>query len=163
MAGHLSYLTNYQKIFMETCNDMSEVKNGDKVKIHYTGKLKDGSTFDSSVGREPLGFTVGGNMVVPGFENGVIGMKKGENKTISISPEEAYGERNSEQVSVVERTQLPQDMEPEVGMALQATGPDGSAVPVAITEVTEKTVTVDANHPLAGKELIFDLELVEIA
>ena len=142
---------------------MSEVKKGDKVKIHYTGKLKDGSIFDSSEGREPLEFTVGGNMVVPGFENGVIGMKKGENKTISISPEEAYGEHNAEQVSVVERSQLPEDMEPEVGMALQATGQDGSVIPVAITEVNEETVTVDANHPLAGKQLIFDLELVEIA
>ena len=141
---------------------MSEVKNGDKVKIHYTGKLKDGSIFDSSEGREPLEFTVGGNMVVPGFENGVIGMKKGENKTISISPEEAYGEHNAEKVSVVERTQLPKDMEPEVGMALQATAQDGSVVPVAITEVNEETITVDANHPLAGKELMFDLELVEI-
>jgi FKBP-type peptidyl-prolyl cis-trans isomerase 2 len=148
---------------MEACNDMSQVKKGDKVKIHYTGKLKDGSTFDSSEGREPLEFTVGGNMVVPGFENGIIGMKKGENKTISISPEEAYGEHNAEQVSVVERTDLPEDMEPEVGMALQATGQDGSVIPVAITEVNDKTVTVDANHPLAGKELIFDLELVEIA
>jgi FKBP-type peptidyl-prolyl cis-trans isomerase 2 len=148
---------------MEACKDMSEVKKGDKVKIHYTGKLKDGSTFDSSEGREPLEFTVGGKMVVPGFENGVIGMKKGENKTISISPEEAYGEHNAEKVSVVERTQLPEGMEPEVGMALQATAQDGSVVPVAITEVTEKTVIVDANHPLAGKELIFDLELVEIA
>ena len=141
---------------------MSEVKNGDKVKIHYTGKLNDGSVFDSSEGREPLEFTVGGSMVVPGFENGVMGMKKGENKTITISPEEAYGERREDQVNVVERSQLPQDMEPEAGMALQATGQDGSVIPVVITEVTEKTVTVDANHPLAGKELIFDLELVEI-
>ncbi|MBE9536743.1 MAG: peptidylprolyl isomerase [Proteobacteria bacterium] len=141
---------------------MGKVKNGDTVKIHYTGKLNDGSVFDSSEGREPLEFKVGGNMVVPGFENGVIGMKKGDNKTISISPEEAYGERREDQVNVVERTQLPEDMEPEVGMALQATGQDGSVIPVAITEVNEKTVTVDANHPLAGKELIFDLELVEI-
>lgn len=142
---------------------MSEVKNDDKVKIHYTGKLKDGSIFDSSEGREPLEFTVGGNMVVPGFENGVMGMKQGDKKTISISPEEAYGERREDQVNLVERNQLPDDMEPEVGMALQATGQDGSVIPVVITEVTEKTVTVDANHPLAGKELIFDLELVEIA
>ena len=141
---------------------MGKVKNGDTVKIHYTGKLNDGSVFDSSEGRDPLEFKVGGNMVVPGFENGVIGMKKGDNKTISISPEEAYGERREDQINVVERTQLPEDMEPEVGMALQATGQDGSVIPVAITEVNEKTVTVDANHPLAGKDLIFDLELVEI-
>jgi FKBP-type peptidyl-prolyl cis-trans isomerase 2 len=142
---------------------MSEVKNGDTVKIHYTGKLKDGSVFDSSEGREPLSFTVGGKMVVPGFENGVMGMKSGDKKTISISPEEAYGERRDDQVNVVERKELPDDMAPEVGMALQATGQDGSVIPVVITEVTEKTVTVDANHPLAGKELIFDLELVEKA
>jgi peptidylprolyl isomerase len=139
------------------------VENGQKVKIHYTGTLDDGSQFDSSAGRDPLEFEMGAGMVIPGFENGVKGMEVGEKKTIHIPAAEAYGERREEMIMQFERSQLPEDIKPEVGMGLQMQGPEGQPVPVTVTAVDEDSITIDANHQLAGQNLNFELELVEIA
>ncbi len=133
------------------------------MKIHYTGTLDDGSQFDSSAGREPLEFEMGAGMVIPGFEAGVQAMEVGEKKSIHIPAVEAYGEKREDMVMEFERTQLPEGLEPEVGMGLQMQGPQGQPVPVQIAAVTETTVTIDANHPLAGQNLNFELELVSVA
>jgi len=142
--------------------DATMAKDGDTVKVHYTGTLDDGTTFDSSLEREPLEFTLGAGQVIPGFEEAVIGMQVGQSKTVTIPSEEAYGPYTEERVMVVERDQLPEDLEPEVGQRLQTQGADGRIIVVVVTEVTETTITVDANHPLAGKDLTFEIELVEI-
>jgi peptidylprolyl isomerase len=142
---------------------MSEqAKKGDKVRVHYHGRLTDGTTFDSSEGRQPLEFEVGSGMVIKGFDEGVTGMTVGDKKTISIPPHEAYGPRQEEMVIEFPRSNFPPDIEPEVGMALQMHGEDGQELPVVITDVTPDTVTLDANHPLAGQELVFDIELVDL-
>ena len=138
------------------------VENGQKVKIHYTGTLDDGSQFDSSAGRDPLEFEMGAGMVIPGFEKGVKEMEVGEKKTIHIPAAEAYGERREDMVIQFERSQLPEDIKPEVGMGLQMQGPQGQPVPVTVTAVNEESITIDANHQLAGKNLNFELELIEI-
>lgn len=142
---------------------MSQAKTGDTVKIHYTGTLDDGTQFDSSKGREPLEFEVGSGQVIPGFDQAVKGMEVGEQKTINIQPEDAYGPRHEQMVQEVPRSALPDDIEPEEGMALRAQQPDGQVINLKVTEVSEETITVDANHPLAGEALNFDIELVEIA
>lgn len=141
---------------------MQQAKKGDTVKIHYHGRLTDGSTFDSSAGREPLEFELGSGMVIPGFDVGVTGMAIGEKKTINIPAAEAYGEKNEEMILEFPKAQFPADMTPEVGMQLNMSNAQGQSFPVVIVEVKEEVVMLDANHPLAGKELIFDLELVEI-
>ena len=149
---------------------MAQAKEGDKVVVHYTGMLESGEVFDSSMCTEddcgcdsgPLEFTIGMNEVIPGFEKGVIGMSPGESKTVNIPVEEAYGQRNDSLVGVVERNQIPSDLAPEVGMRLEVTQEDGQEFPVVITEVSETHVTLDANHPLAGRNLIFDIQLLEI-
>lgn len=141
---------------------MQQVKNGDTVKVHYHGKLNDGSTFDSSQGREPLEFEVGSGMVIQGFDNGVTGMAVGEKKTINIPADEAYGQKEDDRIMDFPLDRFPPDMKPEVGMELNMSNGQGQNIPVVITEVNENSVTLDANHPLAGKELIFDLELVDI-
>lgn len=141
---------------------MQQVKSGDKVKVHYHGRLTTGETFDSSEGREPLEFEVGGGMVIKGFDDGVAGMTVGEKKTINIPVHEAYGERQEEMMVEFPLNQFPPDMKPEVGMPLTMTTAQGYPVQVVITEIKEESVILDANHPLAGKELVFDLELVEI-
>ncbi len=141
---------------------MTKAKNGDSVKVHYTGKLDDGTVFDSSVGEDPLEFTIGEQHVIPGFEDGVVGMATGETKTISISEDKAYGERRSELVFEVERGQLPENIAPEIGQLLEFKQPDGSVLPLVVAELSDESVTLDANHPLAGKALTFELELVEI-
>ncbi|MBD3219258.1 MAG: peptidylprolyl isomerase [candidate division Zixibacteria bacterium] len=142
---------------------MAKAKEGDKVKIHYTGKFEDGQVFDSSVDREPLEFTLGQGQVIPGFEKGVVGMEEGEKKEIKVSPEEGYGPRYDQNVIEVKKSVFPEDITPEVGRQLQVQAPDGNKMNVVITEVQDETVTLDANHPLAGKELLFDVQLVEIA
>jgi FKBP-type peptidyl-prolyl cis-trans isomerase 2 len=142
---------------------MQQAKKGDTVKIHYHGRLTDGTTFDSSEGREPLEFELGGGQVIPGFDLGVTGMAIGEKKTINIPAAEAYGEKNEEMILEFPRAQFPEDMVPEIGMQLNMSNGQGQNFPVVIVEVKEEVVMLDANHPLAGKELIFDLELVEIA
>lgn len=138
------------------------IENGQKVKIHYTGTLDDGNQFDSSAGRDPLEFEMGAGMVIPGFESGVKDMAVGEKKSIHIPAAEAYGEKLEEMVMQFERTQLPEGLDPEVGMGLQMNGPQGQPIPVQITAVDETTITIDANHPLAGQNLNFELELIEI-
>jgi peptidylprolyl isomerase len=138
------------------------IENGQKVKIHYTGTLDDGKQFDSSAGRDPLEFEMGAGMVIPGFEKGVADMAVGEKKTINIPAAEAYGEKREELVMSFDRAQLPEDMEPEVGMMLQMQGPEGQPVPVTITEVEEAAIIIDANHQLAGQNLNFELELVAV-
>jgi FKBP-type peptidyl-prolyl cis-trans isomerase 2 len=141
---------------------MQQVKKGDTIKVHYHGKLNDGSTFDSSEGREPLEFEVGGGMVIPGFDNGVTGMAPGEKKTIVIPADEAYGQKQDEMIMEFPRDRFPADMVPEVGMQLNMSNGSGQNFPVTIAEVGDEAVLLDANHPLAGQDLTFDLELVEI-
>ena len=139
-----------------------QVKENDTVKVHYTGKLTDGQIFDSSLEREPLQFTLGQGMIIPGFENGVIGMAVGEKKTIDIPVAEAYGEVRNEMLFEVPKAELPQDIEPQVGMTLMSVSPEGQEFPLAIVEVKPETIVVDGNHPLAGKDLIFEVEVIEI-
>lgn len=141
---------------------MSQAKAGDTVKIHYTGTLDDGTQFDSSEGREPLEFELGGGQVIPGFDRAVEGMAVGESKQVAIPAAEAYGERSDQMVQEVPRTALPPDLEPEVGMALSARGENGAEMRLTVTEVAEESITVDGNHPLAGKALNFAIELVAI-
>jgi FKBP-type peptidyl-prolyl cis-trans isomerase 2 len=141
---------------------MAQVKSGDKVKVHYHGKLTNGETFDSSEGREPLEFEVGSGMVIKGFDDGVTGMNVGDKKTINIPYDEAYGPRNPEMMIEMPKDRFPKDMELEVGMPLLMSDGQGQQYQVIITDIKEDAVMLDANHPLAGKDLVFDLELVEI-
>ncbi len=142
---------------------MSQAKAGDTVKIHYTGTLDDGTQFDSSKGRDPLEFELGSGQVIAGFDKAVEGMAVGDEKTVNIPAAEAYGERQDQMIQEVPKGALPEGLEPEVGMALQARNPQGQPLNLTVTEVGEETITVDGNHPLAGKDLNFNLELVEIA
>ncbi|HEY48455.1 MAG TPA: peptidylprolyl isomerase [Dehalococcoidia bacterium] len=141
---------------------MAEAKNGDTVHVHYTGKLDNGTVFASSHNYEPLKFTIGENQLISAFENTVVGMNPGESRTIKIPADEAYGPRSEELVVLVERAQFPENIEPQVGMELEIHQGDEMAVPVTVTDVSESSVTLDANHPLAGEDLTFDIELVEI-
>lgn len=141
---------------------MAQVKSGDKVKVHYHGKLTSGETFDSSNGREPLEFEVGSGMVIKGFDDGVTGMTVGEKKTINIPYNEAYGPRNPEMVIEMPKERFPADMQLELGMPLVMSDGQGQQFQVTIVEIKDNSVMLDANHPLAGQDLIFDLELVEI-
>lgn len=141
---------------------MAQVKNGDTVRVHYTGKLDDGTIFDSSVNRNPLEFKVGQDQVIQGFEEAVIGMNLGETKTVKISVDQAYGPRREDMVTQIERNQIPPHIQLEVGLQLQVTGPDGRPAIVTVTDLSDSTATLDANHPLAGKDLTFEIELVEI-
>lgn len=141
---------------------MSKAKEGDTVLVHYNGKLEDGSMFDSSQGGEPLKFTLGEGEVIGGFDLGIVGMAVGESKTLKIEAEQAYGPRHDEWMIVVERDKFPPDITPEVGQQLELNQEEGPAIPVTVSAVDEKNVTLDANHPLAGKDLTFEVELVEI-
>jgi peptidylprolyl isomerase len=142
---------------------MSEVITGATVRIHYTGTLEDGSVFDSSQGRDPLEFTVGSGMIIPGLDKALPGMKVGETKKVTIAPEEAYGPRQEEALLEVPRSDIPTEIPLEVGLQLQMSGPQGQPMPVTVTEMTDETVTLDANHALAGQTLIFDFEIVSVA
>lgn len=141
---------------------MAEVKDGDTIKVHYTGKFDDGSVFDSSEGKDPLEFTVGTMQVIPGFDNAVKGMAVGDSKNVVIAAEQAYGPRHDELVLKVPKDQFPADLNPELGQQLSINQADGSVVPVVVAAVEDNEITLDANHPLAGKQLNFDLELAEI-
>jgi FKBP-type peptidyl-prolyl cis-trans isomerase 2 len=141
---------------------MSKAKDGDTVSVHYTGKLDNGEVFDTSKEREPFEFKIGGQAVIPGFEKGVVGMGVGDTKTIEISPEDAYGEKKEELVVEVQKSELPEDITPSVGQRLQIKQQDGNPIVVTITDMDEDNITLDANHPLAGYTLFFDVELVEI-
>jgi peptidylprolyl isomerase len=138
-----------------------QAKKGDTARVHYTGRLEDGQVFDSSEGGEPLEFELGTGQVIAGFDEGIEGMSAGEKKTIEIDPGDAYGQRSEALVQTVSRADINLEDEPEAGMNLLLRLPDGNEIPVAITEVTQDSITLDANHPLAGKKLIFDVELVE--
>ncbi len=140
---------------------MAGAKQGDTVKVHYTGRFTDGTVFDSSVDGSPLEFTIGAEHVIPGFEKAVVGMNPGDQKTEVISADDAYGQRDEELVQVVDRNEIPPDFEPEVGQQLQVQA-DEHVIPVVIIDVTDSTVTLDANHPLAGQDLVFEIELVAI-
>lgn len=162
---------------------MAQAKSGDKVKVHYTGTLEDGSVFDSSEGfvdqpdsscgcndgcgcesqaMEPMEFVVGGGTLIPKFEAAVIGLEPGQSITVTIPADEAYGQRAEEMVAVIERSEIPADISPEPGHQMEVILEDGSPLPVLVTDVTETTITLDANHPLAGRDLTFAIRLVEI-
>lgn len=141
---------------------MTQVKLNDTIKVHYTGKLDDGEIFDTSVNGEPLEFKVGEGKLIPGFEKGVIGLGVNDSVTVNIPAAEAYGNRMEELVQKIERTQLPEDIKPEVGMNLISQAPDGQQMMLLVTEVEEENITIDANHPLAGKDLTFDITVTEI-
>ena len=142
---------------------MAPAKTGDTVKVHYTGRLDDGTTFDTSADREPLEFTIGQGQLIPDFEQAVIGMNPNESKTIQIPSDNAYGPYREDIVMKIERNQLPPEIEPKVDQKLQMRHPNGQATVVTVIEVSESQVTLDGNHPLAGKDLTFDIQLTEIA
>ena len=141
---------------------MAQAKTGDTVKVHYTGKLDDGTVFDTSADREPLQFTVGEGQIIPDFEQAIVGMNPGESKTIQIPSDKAYGPHHEEMVMVVDRNEFPKDLEPKVDQRLQVRQSDGQVFAVTVTAVSESKVTLDGNHPLAGKDLTFDIQLSEI-
>lgn len=141
---------------------MTEARKGNAVKVHYTGKLKDGTVFDSSMEREPLQFTLGEGKMIPGFEQAVEGMKTGDKVTTEIPSKDAYGDRRDDLVVEVEKEKVPDNINPEVGQQLSIKQPNGSQIPVVVTETKPESIVLDANHPLAGKDLIFEIELVDV-
>jgi FKBP-type peptidyl-prolyl cis-trans isomerase 2 len=153
--------SQYKRIYTQKIA-VAEAKQGDAVQVHYTGKLEDGTVFDTSQDREPLEFTIGEDRVIPGFESAVLGMEPGDSKTQELGPDDAYGQRREDMVMELDRGQIPEDLDPEVGQQLHLRMEDGQRVPVVITKLGEESVTIDANHPLAGKKLIFDIELISI-
>ncbi|MFQ6103277.1 MAG: peptidylprolyl isomerase [Candidatus Glassbacteria bacterium] len=142
---------------------MAQAKVGDTVKVHYTGKLEDGTVFDTSCDQEPLKFTIGSGKLIPGFEEAVVGMKPGESKTTEISADKAYGPYREEMVILVDRDKLPDNLEPKVGEQLQIRQANDQSLVVRVIDVTELQITLDANHPLAGKDLTFEIRLIEVA
>jgi peptidylprolyl isomerase len=142
---------------------MTHAKMGNRVKVHYKGSLDDGRVFESSLGCDPLEFTIGGGQVISGFEEAVIGMSQGDKKTTKVTADKAYGPYFQEMVVAFERTELPNNLRPEVGQVLQFRRSDGYRIQVVVAEVSETSVTFDGNHPLAGKDLTFEIELIEIA
>jgi peptidylprolyl isomerase len=141
---------------------VTQAQQGDTVKVHYNGTLEDGTSFDSSAGRDPLQFTLGASQVIPGFENAVMGMQPGEQKTITIPNAEAYGPRRDDMMLEVPLEQFPSEIVPEVGKQLQVRMGNGQVVPVTVTDVSESSAMLDANHALAGEDLTFEITLVEI-
>lgn len=141
---------------------MTKVKVGDAVKVHYTGKLENGEEFDSSVGREPLGFTVGAGQMIKGFDAALPGMEVGDKKQVNITALDGYGERSEEAMIDFPKENIPADMKLEIGMTLTLTNQEGQPFPVVVIEIKEESIVLDANHFLAGKALVFDIELVEI-
>jgi len=141
---------------------VAQAENGDIVKVHYTGKLENGMIFDTSAKRGPLRFTIGDGQLIPGFEQAVVGMNLGESKRVKVPADKAYGPHCEEMVLVVDQNQLPKHLKLEVGQQLQIPQKDGNKTLVTVTNVSESSVTLDANHPLAGKDLTFDIQLVEI-
>ncbi len=141
---------------------MSIAKSGDKVAVHYTGKFVDGIVFDSSEGRDTLEFQLGTGMVIKGFDDGITGMAIGDKKTVSIPAVDAYGEANPESIITIPKSEVPADMQVEIGMQLTMNDENGNMMDVTVTDVSDLSITLDANHPLAGKDLVFDIELVNI-
>ncbi|MGM5482237.1 MAG: FKBP-type peptidyl-prolyl cis-trans isomerase [Nanobdellota archaeon] len=142
--------------------DMMKAEKGSKVKVHYTGTLDDGTTFDSSEGKEPIEFVVGQNKVIPGFENSVDGMEQGEEKDFKLTPDQAYGERNEQLIQEVQKSQLPENMEVKEGQMLMLKAPNGQNLPAKVVEDKGETFMLDINHPLAGKNLNFKVKLDEV-
>jgi len=142
---------------------LSKAKDGDTVKVHYTGTLENGEVFDTSQEREPLEFQLGEGQLIPGFEKAVIGMSEGDSTKVDIPSDEAYGEVRDDLVINVPKEQLPDDVEPKIGMQLQVNQQNGQPIPVRITEIKDEELVLDANHPLAGKNLTFEIELLEVA
>jgi FKBP-type peptidyl-prolyl cis-trans isomerase 2 len=141
---------------------MSRAKNGDTVRVHYTGKLENGEVFATSEDGQPLEFTVGSGKVIPGFEKSIIDMESGDTRTVTVPPEEGFGERCEELVVDVQRSKLPEEVEPAVGEQLKSHDASGNVMTMIVTDVDEDTVTLDANHPLAGRTLTFTIELIDI-
>lgn len=141
---------------------MQQAKAGDTVKVHYRGSLTNGSVFDSSEGKNPLQFELGAGKVIPGFDNGVKGMTIGEKKTIQIPVQDAYGPKNPKLIIQLDKKNFPEDIIPEIGLQLNMMNHNNEPVPVVITDIKDENVTLDANHPLAGEDLIFDIEVMEI-
>jgi len=141
---------------------MAQAKNGDTVTVHYTGRLENGTVFDSSANRDPLQFTLGEGLLIPGFEQAVLGMSLGESKTVEVSADQAYGPHQDEMVVEIDRQEFPPHFQPEVGQQLQIPQSDGRVTRLIVTDVSEQKVTLDANHPLAGRDLTFDIHLLEI-
>ncbi|MFQ5722701.1 MAG: peptidylprolyl isomerase [Candidatus Aminicenantales bacterium] len=138
------------------------VRAGDTVKMHYTGKFEDGNVFDSSLEGEPFQFEVGAKQIIKGLDEAVIGMKPGEKKTVTVAPEDGYGNYDEKLLVEMPKEKIPENMTPEIGMELQLVNKQGRALPVVVKEILENSIKLDANHPLAGKVLVFDIELVEI-
>lgn len=150
-------------VLITSCSgEVQQAQTGDTVQVHYTGKLQDGAVFDSTEGSEPIEFTLGQGQIIPGFEQAVTGIQLGESRTVNVPVDQAYGPRNDNLIQEVSREQLPEDIQPEVGMQLQRILDTGETLVVTITEVNDATITIDANPPLAGKDLIFDIKLVGI-
>lgn len=141
---------------------MEGIREGDQVKVHYTGKLQSGEIFDSSQGQDPLNLTIGQGKIIPGFEQALIGMKTGEKKTFDLTPDNAFGERKDELVHVINREQVPSDLKLEVGMQLALEGKEQDPIPAQVVDLSESTVTLDTNHPLAGKSLTFEIDIVDV-
>ena len=141
---------------------MSQVKENNTIKVNYTGKLSNGQIFDTSEGKEPIEFILGQGRLIPGFEKGLIDMKLNEKKTIEIAKDQAYGDVNDNLIQEINKAELPQDMEPKVGMGLVSKSPDGKEINLMVVEVKDESIVIDGNHPLAGHDLIFDIEVVEI-
>lgn len=141
---------------------MAQATNGDTVTLHYTGKLEDGTVFDSSVNRDPLQFTLGEGLLIPGFEQAVLGMSVGESKTAKVSADQAYGPHREEMVVDIDRQEFPPHFQPKVGQQLQIPQGDDRTTRLIVTDVSEQKVRLDANHPLAGRDLVFDIQLLEI-
>lgn len=135
----------------------------DTVALHYTGSFTDGAVFDSSMDREPFEFTIGQGAVISGLENGIVGMNEGESKTLTIPAEEAYGLHTEDLLTVIGRSKMPANIVLKIGMVLQTRSPDGGATNVIVRDINDENVTLDFNHPLAGKELIFEVNLVKIS
>jgi len=142
---------------------MAQAKAGDTVKVHYTGKLDNGKVFYSSAQHAPLQFTIGEGKTIPGFEQAVIGMKPGESKCIIVESADAYGPHHEEMILKIGRDKIPTDLNPEIGERLQICQKNGQTIPVTVTDISESSVTLDANHPLAGEDVTFDIRLMEIS
>ncbi|MDP2497602.1 MAG: peptidylprolyl isomerase [Candidatus Palauibacterales bacterium] len=141
---------------------MAEAEQGDTVTVHYTGTLEDGTVFDTSEERDPISFEIGADEVIPGFEDAVLGLEPGDTASTTLPPEEAYGPRSDERILPVPRSELPEDMDPDVGDELEVQLENGQRAPARVAETDESTVTLDLNHPLAGRELTFEVELVDV-
>ena len=163
----LTYYCNRVKVTInnikERIQSMAPAKKGDKVKVHYTGTLSDGKIFDSSRDKEPFEFILGHGQVIEGFEDALLGMEIHQIKTFTIPSDKAYGQKKDQLIATIERTLLPENFEPKIGQYLVMQGKDGQKINPLVTDITETNITLDGNHPLAGKDLTFELELLEIS